>query len=317
MDEQALSLRYFYANLVGDKVKMMQWLMDSGILAKRYICPKCGRDMKLAQKQDKHDGVAWKCKIQSGPLVGFHSVQRTVRKGTWFETSHLSFDKIVILTFMWITQWNYESISEELEASGTTVSDWTSYCRNVCFELCVNESEVLGGPGVIVEFYESVFVQLKLPREKKREEEWVFSGIEPATAKFFICVVPRCSKNALVKVIKEWIKPGTIVLSDCWNTYDFFEDDEFSELRENSSIEFNSLSESESDTLESNSQSQWNEIKKSLSSPQFNIHFFEYIWRQKHKNDPCMFMSFMNGVTNVFPPQCQDVPFPGNQVLST
>ncbi|XP_059173630.1 uncharacterized protein LOC131954117 [Physella acuta] len=306
MAQQEVSLRFFYVHFVGDKKKMAHWLMDLGFLTNRYTCPKCGKNMMLVLRKCLKDGVIWKCSLRTRSRTGpeNHEMERTIRKGTWFETSKLSFDKMLLLTFMWITQWNCDSIIEELQASSCTVTEWTSYCRNVCVQLCVNESEVLGGPGVTVEFYECLLGKVKLPKNKRIEGKWVFGGIEPATAKFFICIVPHRSTDALVKVLKEWIKPGTVVLGDCWNTYNCLEDDEFTQLRDNSSIEFNSLSESQLDAPEA--YSKWSEIKKSLSSCQFNIHFFEYIWRQKHKNDPCMFMSFMNGVTNVFPPKSHD-----------
>ena len=48
----------------------------------------------------------------------------------------------------------------------------------------------------------------------------VFGGVERHTGKCFLVVVPNRSATTLLAVIKEWVKPGTIIISDCWKAYD-------------------------------------------------------------------------------------------------
>jgi transposase-like protein len=46
---------------------------------------------------------------------------------------------------------------------------------------------------------------------EKREDVWVFGGVERRTGNCFLVVVPNRSASTLLAVIKEWIKPGTII----------------------------------------------------------------------------------------------------------
>jgi hypothetical protein len=44
---------------------------------------------------------------------------------------------------------------------------------------------------------------------------WVFGGVERHTGNCFLIVVSNLSSSTLLAVIKEWIKPGTTIISDC------------------------------------------------------------------------------------------------------
>lgn len=44
--------------------------------------------------------------------------------------------------------------------------------------------------------------------------QWVFGGIERGTNRCFLIPVER--RDTLLKIIEEWILPGTTVISDCW-----------------------------------------------------------------------------------------------------
>lgn len=54
----------------------------------------------------------------------------------------------------------------------------------------------------------------------------------------FIVPVPKRTKEILIKVIKDWILPGTIIMSDCWKAYKCLENEEFKHFTVNHSLNF-------------------------------------------------------------------------------
>ena len=51
------------------------------------------------------------------------------------------------------------------------------------------------------------------------EGQWVFGGIEEDSRKCFIVPVDNRTEETLLNLIKKWIKPGTLIVSDCWKGY--------------------------------------------------------------------------------------------------
>ena len=48
---------------------------------------------------------------------------------------------------------------------------------------------------------------------------WVFGGIERGSKDSFMMVVPDRSKNTLMPIITQYIRPGTTIISDEWRAY--------------------------------------------------------------------------------------------------
>lgn len=74
----------------------------------------------------------------------------------------------------------------------------------------------IGGVGVEVEIDESKFGKRKYHRGHAVEGQWVFGGVERGTNKCFLVLVEKRDKTTLLNIIKEWILPGTTIISDCW-----------------------------------------------------------------------------------------------------
>lgn len=49
--------------------------------------------------------------------------------------------------------------------------------------------------------------------------QWVFGGVERGSNKCFLVAVHDRKKETLLRLIKQWIAPGTIIISDCWAAY--------------------------------------------------------------------------------------------------
>ena len=74
-------------------------------------------------------------------------------------------------------------------------------------------------------FYSSYIITIsgKYNRGKKVDGVWVFGGVERGTGKCFLVVVENRTADTLLQVIRDWILPGTTIISDCWKAYDKIE----------------------------------------------------------------------------------------------
>ena len=52
------------------------------------------------------------------------------------------------------------------------------------------------------------------------EGQWVFGGICRETRQFFMVPVPDHTSDTLLNIIKDYIEPGTTIISYYWKSYD-------------------------------------------------------------------------------------------------
>lgn len=63
------------------------------------------------------------------------------------------------------------------------------------------------------------------------EGQWVFGGFEVGTGRVFMVPVESRGKDVLLPIIKEWIKKGTTIISDCWKAYNCLEDEGYKHVK--------------------------------------------------------------------------------------
>ena len=109
-----------------------------------------------------------------------------------------------------------------------TVSDWFSYCREVCRLTVERESagHRIGGPGKTVEIDESKFGKRKLNKGRRVDGKWVLGGMCRETREVFLEVLekdPQTGKersaDQLSPLIEMHVAPGTTIITDCWKGY--------------------------------------------------------------------------------------------------
>jgi transposase-like protein len=123
-------------------------------------------------------------------------------------------------------------------------------------------SQKIGGPNKIFEIDESKFGRRKYNRGHPVQGQWVFGGVERESGRTFFVPVPDRSAETLIAVIRDWIVPGTTVISDCWGAYYDLEEQGYSHLTVNHTIGFvDPVSGVHTNTIESH----WRHLKAALN----------------------------------------------------
>ena len=198
--------------------KVITFLQEHGCLATQKLCPDCNGEMSLVERGDKIQSKVFRCKKRHGST----RCQRTisVTSNSFFFNIHIS-----LFTAVWLLWGFCEGMTNlwfvrHLGLSKSTVTDWLNFCREVCMVCIEGQSRMIGGFGKIVEIDESKFVKRKYHRGKaKKCKDWVLGGICRETGECFMRIVPNRSKETLQKYIRKYVKPGSVIITDCWAAY--------------------------------------------------------------------------------------------------
>ena len=121
-------------------------------------------------------------------------------------------------------------------------------------------------------------------------------GIEQDSRKCFLVAVEKRDEATLLPIIKKWIEPGTIIISDCWKAYCNLEKHGFVHRTVNHSKEFVNENGDNINKIEGH----WRQAKCKL--PKFGVkkHLFstylaEFMSIYMHRNED-LFAAFLNDV---------------------
>ena len=216
----SISLTVIGARFMNNLDECIRWCRQYGLLASRMDCPICNRQCNEQHLQSVVDGRIWRC------MVKRCKKRISIRKGSFFEQSHLELWKIVGLSYLWVRSAgksrgvSMEDSKKELHiGSNDTIVDWNQFCRDIAVTYFLNNPVQLGGPGRVVEIDESLFSRRKYNRGRIIPEQWIFGGYEPAAKEGFLVPVPRRDAATLLPIIQQWIRPGTEIWSDMWAAY--------------------------------------------------------------------------------------------------
>ena len=87
-----------------------------------------------------------------------------------------------------------------------------------------SEDIQIGGEGVTVEIDETHWTSAKYGRGRnlKKQHTWIFGGRERGSDnRFCVCLGPggRRDRETLEPLIVRHIRPGSVIISDCWRAY--------------------------------------------------------------------------------------------------
>jgi len=93
------------------------------------------------------------------------------------------------------------------------------FCRETMLVFLEGCSLKIGGPNKTVEIDESKFGRQKYHRGHPVKGQWVFGGVERESGETFFVPVKDRTADTIMAIIRDWIEPGTTVISDCWGAY--------------------------------------------------------------------------------------------------
>ena len=143
------------------------------------------------------------------------------------------------------------------------------------------------------------------------EGQWVFGGIEQESRKCFMIAVDKRDEATLLPLIKRWIEPGTIIISDCWKAYCNLEKHGYTHRTVNHSQELVNEQGDSTNKMEGH----WRQAKVKLPPFAVRKHHFssylaEFMWRYKHREDD-LFEIFLGDVKKLYSVQVKVVSFLG------
>jgi transposase-like protein len=308
-----LTYQELMTKILPDKKSTIKWCFDNQLLANQRQCPfNMTLQREASQKASSH-ALIWRCRRKiSGENP--HDKTISIKRGSFFAGSNLNLREVLHLTYGFSHGWDQQMTMHETALSDKTVVDWYSFCREVATQITLETSQQLGGPGRTVEIDESKFGKRKYHRGHHVEGQWVFGGIDRDSGQIFMIPVEKRDRYTLLPIIKEWIKPGTTIISDYWKAYDCLDDEGYRHLKVNHSINYKDPDTgAHTNTIEGS----WLHAKRSL--PKYGTkksfmagYFGTFIWRRMVRIqavDP--FMELIWGIKKVYNPN--DWRMPNNQ----
>jgi len=241
-------------------------------------CSDCGRAMTpLAGKADLFRCGKCRCKRSS-----FHN--------TIFSNCKGGRGKVLLIGFLWISGVTTTQIIEMTKCSSATISFWLRIFRQaISFDMkATHEENMIGGPDVIVEIDESKFGKRKHNRGHRVEGVWVVGGVErtPERRMFAISVEDR-SAPTLLRLIERYVRPGSIIYTDCWKGYrtDGLIDLEMLHGTVNHTLHF---VDPETGVHTNGIEGTWSGIKQKIARRKRTVKdvdpcLLEFVWRRKHE----------------------------------
>ena len=155
-------------------------------------------------------------------------LQYLVRAAHGLKKTKLSPIQVMLLTHCFAVNNTYKQTITDASVgnsklSKTTVSDWFSFCREVCMISMCNKitNSKIGGPGHIVEIDECKIGRRKYNRGRLVEGNWILGMIDRNTREVRMAVCPGNRRDAttLYDLVSQHVEPTSTIYTDCWKGY--------------------------------------------------------------------------------------------------
>ena len=187
-----------------------------------------------------------------------------------------------------------------------TYVDWMNFFRDICAQHFISQPVKIGGPGLIVEIDETVFVRRKYNRVRLVRHQWVFGGVQRGSPdKCFMVAVDKRNADTLLPIIQEYVLPGTDIISDLWAAYRRIAElpEGYGHLTVNHSVNFvDPGSGAHTNTIEGSWQKlkQGNKKRFGTHEALFETYLQEFMWRRKFAGVDAAF-TFWSQVAEIYP----------------
>ncbi|KAF0753353.1 DDE Tnp IS1595 domain-containing protein [Aphis craccivora] len=188
-------------------IAVLEKLQSWTLIAKNNTL-KChhGHYLKLCLRANCLDGYAWRCREYS---------TNSSRKKERYIFLQVLLIIVHSFTYLWTKSVSLSFLSEELGIAQHTAVDWAYFDREVVFDGMIIHHEK-NGNYYLYKFQNEEWVKRKYHRGHAVEGQWIFSGTQRDNGACFLIPVEKRDKETLLAIIKEWVLPGTQIISDCW-----------------------------------------------------------------------------------------------------
>ncbi len=164
---------------------------------------------------------------------------KSLLSGTFFENCKINIGDVILFIYLWAHEnCSFKLINHETSISYHPFVAWRKYLRDICTQKSLCDEQMIGGPVKTVQIDESQFSRRKNHSGRILPNQWVFGGIESDTNNAFMEPVANRSRETLFEIIRRRIRPGTLIISDCWAAYGTLENIGYGHLTVNHSYNF-------------------------------------------------------------------------------
>lgn len=265
------------------KEKVIRFLVGHKVIKSKTNCGKCGEEIDL-------DVNSLQFRCRKSVSIQKKKKEQCNWKGSAKTSSFLNKCKLdlvkcwrVIIYLLYHNPPRHSFLVESLKLGPNTVVDWFSFYREVVEYHTKANAEPLGGPGCIIEIDEAKFGKRKYNRGRIVKGQWVLGGVVRGTGESFFVPVPDRTKKTLIKIILKTVRPGTIIITDCWRAY-YTLRSRFKYLTVNHS---NNFVDPESGAHTNNIERKWRDIRAAIpkygrSSKHFQGYLAEYMFKNRY-----------------------------------
>lgn len=194
----------------------VNFLQARNVIRSNEHCPRCGQLLRISQyNSNKNVGYILLCPGRNC------RARKSIIVHTFFENLHFPLRKYIALIYYWSSQTPISTAIEHLQISKPTLIDHYNFIRDICSWKLLQEPIQLGGPDIIVQIDESVFIKAKynIGHALQRPQRWVFGIYDTVLKRGYLCFVVRRDADTLLPIIQRVVKPGSIIHSDQWAAY--------------------------------------------------------------------------------------------------
>ncbi|GAB1604318.1 hypothetical protein Ahia01_000713200 [Argonauta hians] len=285
-----------------DTLTAMKWLAARQLLHNSLECPHCNNLCRLIRYTKGLDGWRWRCTA--------HKFCKSIRTDSLFANRKISLKNMIIMMFMWVSDYPQSQIAKETCLSPKTLVDFCNFQREICKKYLEDHPQTLGGiddngESIIVEIDESKFFHRKYHRGTWHVGHWVFGAIERHSGRCCVIEVPDRRRETLMPIIRRWILPGSRIISDGWAAYAQIENESVYKhdviVHQSNFVDPNNT-EIHTQSIENTWMRAKRKIRRQFGTSQrlFPSYLNEFLWRNRFR-DGNLFFHFLVCVIEQYP----------------